>query len=153
MPWINFDDYFATACPKDDVVNKQGTDERVQVLLYNRANYGMIAEYVKVKERTAADCHNDPLFKQIPVISARRKLAEIKKLPTGTEDSADKKYEDATSQLMASLLYPHLDFAATQSRSDGGSTICDLIFYNNRSVDFLDEIFFETTKADNLLWN
>ena len=22
VPWINFDDYFATACPKDDVVNR-----------------------------------------------------------------------------------------------------------------------------------
>ena len=41
---------------------------------------------------------------------------------------------------MASLLYPHLDFATTQSRSDGGATIRDLIFYNNRSVDFLEEI-------------
>jgi len=41
---------------------------------------------------------------------------------------------------MASRLYPHLDFATTQSRSDGGATIRDLIFYNNRSVDFLEEI-------------
>jgi hypothetical protein len=140
VPWINFDDYFATACPKDDIVNKQGSDERVHVLLYNRANYGMIADYVKSKERTADDCHNDPLFKQIPIISARRKLAEIKKLPTGKENRADKKYEEAVAQLMASLLYPHLDFAAMQSRSDGGSTIRDLVFYNNRSVDFLKEI-------------
>jgi hypothetical protein len=140
VPWINFDDYFATACPKDDIVNKQGSDERAQVLLYNRANYGMIADYVKAKERTADNCHNDPLFKQIPIISARRKLAEIKKLPIGTEDRADKKYEEAVAQLMASLLYPHLDFAATQSRSDGGATIRDLVFYNNRSVDFLQAI-------------
>ena len=42
VPWINFEDYFATACPKDDVVNKAGTDERVHVLLYNRDNYGAI---------------------------------------------------------------------------------------------------------------
>jgi hypothetical protein len=140
VPWINFDDYFATACPKDDVVNKQGSDERVQVLLYNRDNYGMVADYVKAKERTAAECHNDPLFKQIPIISAKRKLHEIRKLPPGTADKADKKYEDAVAQLMASLLYPHLDFAATQSRSVGGSTIRDLVFYNNRSVDFLEEI-------------
>lgn len=140
VPWISFDDYFATACPKDDVVNRQGSDERVQVLLFNRENYGMVSEYVEVKERTAADCHNDPLFKQIPVISARRKLAQIKKLPTGTQEKADKEYEDAIAQLMASLLYPHLDFAATQSRSIGGATIRDVVFYNNRSVDFLQEI-------------
>jgi hypothetical protein len=100
----------------------------------------MIEGYVKAKERTASDCHNDPIFKQIPIISARRKLAEIKKLPTGTEDTSDKKYENAASQLMASMMYPHLDFAATQSRSDSGTTIRDLVFYNNRSVDFLQEI-------------
>ena len=140
VPWISFDDYFATACPKDDVINAQGSEERIQVLLFNRANYGAIAEYVKAKERTSADCHNDPLFKQIPVISARRKLNEIKRLPSGAENKADKKYEDAVAQLMASLLYPHLDFAATQSRSEGGATIRDLVFYNNRSVDFLKEI-------------
>lgn len=140
VPWINFDDYFATSCPKDDVVNRQGSDERVQVLLYNRDNYGIVAEYVRAKERTAADCQNDPLFTQIPVISARRKLGEIKKLPTGTGDKADKKYEAAVAQLLASLFYPHLDFAATQSRSEGGATIRDLVFYNTRSVDFLQEI-------------
>lgn len=140
VPWINFDDYFATSCPKDDVVNRQGADERVQVLLYNRDNYGMVAEYVRAKERTASECHNDPLFMQIPVTSAKRKLAEIRKLATGKSDNADKAYEDAAAALLASLLYPHLDFAATQSRSDGGSTIRDLVFYNNRSVDFLNEI-------------
>src|SRR5260370_24511382 len=100
----------------------------------------MVAEYVKAKERTSADCHNDPLFKQIPVLSARRKLAEIKRLPSGTEAKADKKYEEAVAHLLASLLYPHLDFAATQSRSEGGATIRDLVFYNNRSMHFLQEI-------------
>ena len=44
------------------------------------------------------------------------------------------------AQLLSSLLYPHLDFAATQSRSEGGATIRDLVFYNNRSVDFLEDI-------------
>ena len=140
VPWINFDDFFVTACPKDEVINKQGSDERVHVLLYNRDNYGAVADYVKTKERTASDCHNDPLFKQIPLISARRKLAEIRKLPTGIADKADKQYEDASAQLLASMLYPQLDFAATQSRSVGGATICDIIFYNNRSIDFLQEI-------------
>jgi hypothetical protein len=140
VPWINFDDYFATACPKDDVVNTVGGDERVHVLLYNRENYGAIDHYVKLKERTALDCHNDPLFRQIPILSARRKLEEIRKLPTGIAEQSDKKYEDATSQLLASMFYPQLDFAATQVRSDGGSTIRDLVFYNNRTIDFLKEI-------------
>ncbi len=140
VPWINFDDYFATACPKDDVVNQQGSDDRVRVLLYNRAHHGSVAAYIEAKELSSADCFNDPLFRQIPVLSARRKLAEIKKLPSGLEENADKKYEAAVAQLLATLLYPHLDFAATQSRSEGGATIRDLVFYNNRSVDFLADI-------------
>lgn len=140
VPWLSFEDYFAAYCPKDDVIHRQGSDERVKVLTYNRDYYGAVDAYVKAKERVAEDCKNDPLFKQIPIISARRKLSEIKALPTGTGDKADKKYENAVAQLLASLLYPHLDFADTQSRSDGGATIRDLVFYNNRSVDFLKEI-------------
>jgi hypothetical protein len=140
VPWISFDDYFASYCPKDDVVNQHGSDERVHVLSFNRDNYGAIAAYVQAKERTAETCHNDPLFKQIPIISAKRKFAEIKALPTGNDDKNDKKYEHAASQLLASMFYPHLDYADVQVRSDGGATIRDLVFYNNRDVDFLQEI-------------
>lgn len=140
IPWLSFEDYFAAYCPKDDVVQRQGSDERVRVLAYNRDNYGVVEAYVKIKERLAEDCKTDPLFKQIPVLSARRKLNEIKALPTGLGDSADKKYERAVSELLASMLYPHLDFADVQNRSDGGATIRDLVFYNNRSIDFLQEI-------------
>jgi hypothetical protein len=140
VPWLNFDDYFASYCPKDEVVHRQGSDERVSVLAYNRDNYGVVEAYVQAKERVAEDCKTDPLFKQIPVLSARRKLNEIRGLSTGIGDSADKKYEKAASELLASLLYPHLDFADVQSRTAGGTTIRDLVFYNNRSVDFLQEI-------------
>lgn len=42
---------------------------------------------------------------------------------------------------MASLLYPQLDFAEDQSRTDSGVLIRDLIFYNNRSIDFLKDIY------------
>lgn len=121
-------------------MSQQGSTDRILVLTYNRNNYGIVADYVKAKERTASDCRNDPLFKQIPVLSARRKLKQIKALPTGKLDGADKQYEDAIAQLLPSILYPHLDFADTQTRSIGGSTIRDLVFYNNRSVDFLEEI-------------
>jgi hypothetical protein len=140
VPWINFEDYFEAYCPKDDILGRRGSTDRVSVLTYNRDNYGVVADYVKAKERAAGDCRNDPLFKQLPVLSARRKLNQIKALPTGNLDKADKQYEDATAQLLSSVLYPHLDFAATQTRSIGGATIRDLVFYNNRSVDFLQEI-------------
>ncbi|WP_439486793.1 hypothetical protein [Blastomonas fulva] len=138
-PWISYDDYFKAYVPKDDRLNEV-TWERVQLLAYNRQNYGAIEGYVKLKERAAADCHNDPLFKQIPVVSARRKLAEIAKLPSGKEGNADRKYEDAVTALLASMFYPHLDFADTQARTDSGAQIRDLIFYNNRDEEFLKDI-------------
>lgn len=140
VPWINFEDYFSAHCPKDDVVNRQGSDDRVSVLTFNRDNYGVVEEYIRAKERSASDCAIDPLFKQIPILSARRKLEELLALPTGKDENADRRYEVLATQLLASLLYPHLDFADTQSRSEGGATIKDLVFYNNRSVDFLSDI-------------
>ncbi len=54
---------------------------------------------------------NDPLFKQIPVISAKKCLNQIVKLPLGKTDNADKKFESNCTKLFASLLHPHLDFA------------------------------------------
>lgn len=142
-PWINFEDYFKSACPRDEIFNPNEPEEKVKILTYNRDNYGVVENYIQAKEKEIADCHNDPLFTQIPVISAKRKLNEIIKLCTGKEDGSDWKYEDLCSELLASIFYPHLDFAQTQSRTESGRHIRDLIFYNNRDIDFLDEIFSE----------
>jgi hypothetical protein len=139
--WINFEEYFRSYCPKDDIFNADEEATHVKVLNYNRDHYGVVEAYIKEKERIFNDCINDPLFTQIPVLSAKRKLREIKRLPTGKEDAADRKFEDAACQLLASLLYPHLDFAADQSRTDSGVLIRDIIFYNNRSHEFMREIF------------
>jgi len=115
--------------------------ERVKVLLYNRNNYDVVQQYVNIRERQKDDCKNDPLFKQIPVLSVKRKLDTIIKLPTGKTENADIKYEDCICMLLASLLYPHLDFAQEQSRTITGVSIRDLIFYNNCSEKFLEEIY------------
>lgn len=115
--------------------------ERVKVLNFNRQNYDLVQAYIKNKERQQSDCKNDPLFKQIPVLSAKRKLDTIQKLPTGKIDNADMKYEDNLCVLLASLLYPHLDFAQAQSRTINGVSIRDLIFYNNCSEEFLKDIY------------
>ena len=136
VPWINYDDYFASSVTSLDTKR-----ERVEILNFNRQNYGLVRGYVKQKELTQADCANDPLFKPIPVVSARRKLDEVNKLPTGKTDAADRRYENLISQLLASLFYPQLDFAGMQERTESGVLIRDLIFYNSRAVDFLDEIF------------
>jgi hypothetical protein len=139
-PWINYDDYFEKHCPQDDISHKTEELTRVAVLNYNRAHYDVVDAYIGVKERAFEDCKSDPLFGQIPVVSAKRKLDRICKLKTGKGDNADRAYEDLIGELFPSLLYPHLDFAALQSRTDSGAMIRDLIFYNGRDDEFLKEI-------------
>jgi hypothetical protein len=141
MPWINPDDYFKDYYVKN--IHKEGDSlpDRIKLLSFNRHNYDQVKIYTSIKERRLEDCKNDPLFSQIPVTSAKRKFSTIKALPSGKTDNADKKYEDNVCQLMASLLYPHLDFAQEQSRTVSGVHIRDLIFYNNKSLDFLKEIY------------
>lgn len=135
--WLNGDDYLNHyLVERIECINRSEVD----IVTFNRDNYSVLIEYVKVKERTAEDCKNDPLFGQIPITSAKRKLSIIKKLQTGKEGSADKKYEEEVCQLMASILYPHLDFAKAQSRTESGTQIRDLVFYNNTSYPFLKEI-------------
>jgi hypothetical protein len=140
-PWINYDDYFENCFIKDiDRKIKLGTLDRVKILNFNRENYDIVQSYISLKEKQKTECKNDLLFKQMPVTSAKSKLKQILDLPTGKTDNADKKYEKYIAQIMASMLYPHLDFADVQCRTDSGAQIRDLIFYNNRSIEFFKEI-------------
>lgn len=138
--FIGYDDYFKDFSVSE-VQKRMDLKERVKVLQYNRQNYGQVEQYVKYKERTQVDCQNDPLFKQIPVTSAKKKIKAVLELPTGKTDNADRKYEDHMAELQASMLYPDLDFAKEQSRTDAGVSIRDLVFYNNRSIPFLAELY------------
>jgi hypothetical protein len=142
-PWINYDDYYEKHCPQDEISHKPEDLTRVKVLSYNRHNYGVVEKYIQAKERSFEDCENDPLFSQIPVTSAKRVFAQIKKLPTGKTDGADTKYENLVGRLLPSLLYPKLDFAQEQARTDDGVSIRDLIFYNTRSVPLLQDLMDE----------
>jgi hypothetical protein len=139
-PWITCEDYIDNYFLKH--IAKDGTPpaDRVAVLGFNRQNYDVVQVYVKQKEKAASDCRNDPLFKPIAVYSAKGKLAQVTKLASGKDNNADKKYEAYVCQLLASLLYPHLDFADEQVRTESGSQIRDLIFYNSRAMDFLRDI-------------
>jgi len=141
VPWINYEDYFENYYIKDINREYDGKLKRIEILDFNRHNYNLISAYTDYKKANPQDCTNDPLFNQIPVLSAKRKLSTIANLATGKTDNADKQYEDSMVQLLASMLYPHLDFAKEQSRTDSGLQIRDLIFYNNRSYDFLQEIY------------
>lgn len=140
LPWINYDDYFSGYI-STLVSNPLKVPDRVSLLNYNRQNYDVVQTYIKLKEKQSVDCKNDPLFKPLPIISANRKLKEILALPSGNKNKSDKIYEDTMCQILASLLYPQLDFAEPQSRTDSGVLIRDLIFYNNRSYDFLKDIY------------
>ena len=139
-PWINYDEYFEKYCPQDEISHKPEDLTRIKVLNYNRQNYGAVERYVFSKERNFEDCLNDPLFSQIPVTSAKRVSAQIKKLPTGKTGGADVKYEKLVGRLLPSLLYPKLDFAQEQARTEDGVSIRDLIFYNTRSTPLLQEL-------------
>ncbi len=141
IPWINTDDYFRNYYIKNIYQHGDKIPDRVKILNYNRKNYDIVKSYTAIKEKKFDDCKNDPMFTQIPIISAKRKFAAITRLPTGKTDNADRKYEDYVCQLMTSLVYPHLDFAKEQSRTDSGVLIRDLIFYNNTSMNFLKEIY------------
>jgi hypothetical protein len=99
-----------------------------------------VRSYVAIRERVQAECKNDPLFRPLPLLSVTRKFKEIQNLPTGKSGNADKRYEDVMCQLLASMLYPQLDFAGEQVRTDSGVLIRDIIFYNSRSMDFLQDI-------------
>jgi len=143
ISWINYDDYTKNYFEKEILKEGEQKPHRIAILDFNRHNYDIVQSYLKTKERQQSDCKNDPLFKPIPVFSAKRKLKTILKLPTGKTENADRKYEDNVCQLMASILYPKLDFADIQSRTDSGVLIRDLIFYNNISYDFLKDIYDE----------
>jgi len=138
--FINYESYYKEFY-SPSILKEGEKQERVKILNFNRHNYDLVQTYIKIRERQQADCKNDPLFKQIPILSAKRKLESILKLPTGKTDNADKEYENNLCPLLASLLYPHLDFAQEQSRTDSGVSIRDLIFYNNCSEEFLKDIY------------
>jgi hypothetical protein len=140
-PWLNLDDYFNNYLATSERILRGQSVPRQEVLDFNRRNFDAVQAYVATKQAEAAACKNDPLFTQIPVLSTKRKLSTIRKLPTGNQDAADRNYEDALSPMLATMLYPELDFAKEQSRTDSGVLIRDLIFYNNTSDSFLKEIY------------
>lgn len=141
VPWLNFEDYFEEYISTSERLLSGRKISRVEVLEYNRKNYDVVKQYIEKMQLQQSNCKNDPLFSQIPVISSKRKLNTILKLPTGKESNADKEFERLLCPLLASMLYPDLDFANTQERTDSGVLIRDLIFYNNVSHPFLQEIF------------
>lgn len=141
IPWINFEDYYNNYVQLSEKIIQGRKVPRAELLEFNRKNFDQIQTYIERKQREQKDCKNDPLYTQIPVLSSKRKLSAIKKLPTGKTDNADQDFEKFLCPLLASMFYPELDFAQPQSRTVEGVLIRDLIFYNNTSHPFLEEIY------------
>lgn len=140
-PWISSDEYVGEYFPLKVLKKNEERPEKGEILNFNRQNYGIVQAFIREKEQASGQCLADPLFSPIPILSAKRKVTSLLALPTGTTNNADKKFEDLIAQLLASMLFPHLDFAAEQSRTESGVLIRDLVFYNNRSVDFMHDIY------------
>lgn len=141
--WISSDDYINGYIPKELLDGNIKKPSKGEVLTFNRNNFGLIERYLETKERTAEHCVNDPIFTPLPLLSLKRKCGTLEKLKTGLENKADKDFEDISYHILSTTLFPHLDFAQEQSRIESGALIRDLIFYNNRTIDFLGDILQE----------
>src|SRR3546814_9229198 len=88
----------------------------------------------------AAACRPDPLFQPLGLPTLRKKIGELRKVPSGKVDGADKNYESLAFDLLSSLLYPELEFAESQVRTVQGVHIRDVIFYNDGKTAFLADL-------------
>lgn len=141
IPWINYENFFSNYVETSQKITQGEKVPRAEILEFNRNNYDQLEAYLEKRQLEQKDCTNDPLFTQIPILSSKRKLAAITKLPTGKTNNADMDYEKFLCPLLASMLYPDMDFAQPQSRTIEGVLIRDLIFYNNTSHKLLAEIY------------
>ena len=106
------------------------------VLEFNARNYVEVERYVTERERTGHRCTPDPLFRPLAAASVRTKFRELRELPTGSADGADRGFEDLVFDLLSSMLYPTLEFAENRVRTVSGTHIRDLIFYNDGKTNF-----------------
>jgi hypothetical protein len=142
LPWINYEDYYRSSfarfvLPADTAGRKVA---KTAVLGYNRDNFTAVEQYVAHKESTAPECSPAALFDPLRLETLKRKMAEVRALPTGKADGSDKKYEDRMYDLLSSLLYSELEYAASQVRTVSGAHIRDIIFYNDGKTPFLADV-------------
>lgn len=142
LPWINYGDYYKSTYAR--LVLPPGRTGAViakpSVLAYNRAHFDVVKGYVAQREAEAAACGPDPLFAPLRLTTLKKKVKEIRALPTGRDNGADKKFEALAVDVLSSLLYPELDLAADQVRTVSGAHIRDLIFHNDAKTPFLTDL-------------
>lgn len=135
-PWLGLDPYFDGG----HVKGEGAPQDRAGVVLYNRDHFGLIQAFVTQREAIASQCSAAGIFEPMSSLSAKRRLSTLRKLPTGKTDGADREFEENAGAILASTLHPYLDFAGEQSRTDSGVLIRDVVFYNTRTWDFLQDI-------------
>jgi hypothetical protein len=142
LPWINYGDYYRTAyAPLVLPPGRAGrTVAKQDVLAYNRAHFDTVRSYVADREAAAGACAPDPLFTPLRLTTIKKRVSEIKALPTGRDDGADKKFEDLAFDVLSSALYPELDLAGRQERTISGAHIRDIIFHNDGKTAFLTDL-------------
>lgn len=142
LPWINYGDYYRTTyAPRVLPPGRAGKAVAKQdVLAYNRAHFDMVRGYVAEREAAADACGPDPLFTPLKLATVKKKVAEIRALPSGRDNGADKKFEELVFDVLSSALYPELDFAGQQERTISGAHIRDVIFHNDGKTPFLTDL-------------
>lgn len=137
LPWINYPDYYRSHYARHvlPAKSRQRQVPKSDVLAHNRANYAQVKLYVAQKERTASLATPDPLFEPLKISTLDRKVKSLDKLPTGAGEPA-KVYEELVFDVLSSALYPELEYADSQVRTDSGAHIRDLLFYNDGKIEF-----------------
>lgn len=142
LPWINYEDYyhssFASHVLEPDQKRKRVAKQAV--LEFNARNYSEVEQYVAERERLGDRCSPDPLFRPLASSTLRSKFREVRELPTGSSDGADRRFEDLVFDLLSSMFYPTLEFAESRVRTASGAHIRDLIFYNDSKTEFWRDI-------------
>jgi hypothetical protein len=142
LPWINYPDYYKSTYSR--LVLQAGQSMRTvakeNVLAYNRTNYNLVRRYVHHRENQSDACRPDPLFTPLQLDTLKRKATQIRALPPGRANGADKKFEALAFDLLSSLLYPELDLAGSQERTISGAHIRDIIFHNDGKTTFLQDL-------------
>lgn len=138
LPWINYDDYYRSSY-SSRVLEPDRRRKRVAkqaVLQFNARNYVEVERYVTERERLGDSCKPDPLFQPLTATTIRNKFRELRELPTGSTDGADRRFENLIFDILSSILYPTLEFAESSVRTVSGAHIRDLIFYNDGKTEF-----------------
>lgn len=142
LPWINYLDYYRSMFVKfvAPTSRRRRKYSKEEVLAHNRKSFVAVERYVDERERQAPNCKPAPLFDPLKLPTLQKKLAQLRLVPTGKDQGNDKRYEDLAYELLASLLYPDLEFAASQVRTLSGAHIRDVIFYNDGKDEFLHDM-------------